>query len=77
MEEFTTILTGISDRDGIDFVLVFVKTKAEIDHFVPAIHKKLEGDGIIWFSYPKKSSKKIQRGNQPGCGVEHHAETES
>jgi hypothetical protein len=46
------------DRDGkklIDFILYFAKSKAglnDFDHFV----KSLAPNGMIWISWPKKSS---------------------
>ena len=43
---------------SISFSLVFVIKKAELDTLSKAITKKAEGDAIIWFVYPKKSSKK-------------------
>jgi len=27
---------------------------------IPIINKKLKGDGIVWFAYPKKTSKKYK-----------------
>lgn len=58
MEGYTSIETNINTMNEIEFVLVFVKTQAEIDNITPLIDKKLKGDGIVWYVYPKGTSKK-------------------
>jgi|SRR5579859_5115165 len=40
------------------FVLAFVTTQAEVDALSKAFAKKAEGDAIVWFAYPKGTSKK-------------------
>lgn len=60
MMKYTVIKTSISESNDIEFVLTFVKTKADIDKITPIIHKKLKGDGIVWFAYPKGTSKKYK-----------------
>ncbi len=39
------------------FALAFVTQQAEVDRLATAIAPKLPGDGILWFAYPKASSK--------------------
>jgi len=60
MKTETKINESLNDCKRADFVLVFVKTKKEIETFASALHKKSENDPIIWFAYPKKTSKKYQ-----------------
>lgn len=60
MKSYTVIKTNINDCNEIVFVLTFVKTKLEIDKITPQICKKLKGDGIVWFAYPKGTSKKYK-----------------
>lgn len=60
MKDYTTIKTTINDIKEIEFVLTFVKTKSDIAKITPLIHKKLKGDGIVWFAYPKGTSKKYK-----------------
>jgi len=60
MNGYTTIRTNIDDSKDIEFVLTFVMTKADIDNVAPDIHKKVKGDGIVWFAYPKGTSKKYK-----------------
>jgi hypothetical protein len=42
------------------FILVFVTMQQEVDTLAPAVAQKLEGDGVLWFCYPKGSSKKYK-----------------
>ena len=45
---------------AIDFSLAFVTTQKEVDTLVPQIAKKAKGDAVVWFAYPKGSSKKYK-----------------
>jgi len=48
----------IDPRFPYDFVLIFVKSSSEVEFLTPiAIHNLLV-DGVLWFCYPKKTSKK-------------------
>ena len=60
MQDTTTIKTDIKSINDIEFVLIFIKTQTEIDKITPLIDKKLKGDGIVWFAYPKGTSKKYK-----------------
>ena len=42
----------------VAFVLAFVKTQEELDAAVAAVTPKAQGDAVVWFAYPKKSSKR-------------------
>lgn len=44
----------------IEFALAFVMTQKEVDTLGPQVAKKAKGDPIVWFAYPKGSSKKYQ-----------------
>ncbi|HHX79930.1 MAG TPA: hypothetical protein GX692_02580 [Acholeplasmataceae bacterium] len=50
----------VANHDTIDFVLVFVKSGEEISQYSELILPKIKDDGIVWFAYPKKSSKKYK-----------------
>lgn len=41
----------------IEFSLAFVTKQKEVDTLGKAIAKKVEGDAVVWFAYPKGSSK--------------------
>jgi hypothetical protein len=60
MKKIATIKTKINQCKEIEFILTFVKAKEEIDKMAPLIDKKLKGDAIVWFAYPKGTSKKYK-----------------
>jgi hypothetical protein len=50
---------SVGKSKTVPFVIVFVKTLAEVEaasNWLP----KAEGDAIVWFAYPKGTSKKYQ-----------------
>ncbi len=53
-----TIQRDIESLDNVDFSLAFVTKQAEVDNLARAIAQRSEGDAILWFAYPKASSKK-------------------
>ena len=44
----------------IGFSVAFVMTQTEVDALAPQVAKKAKGDAIVWFAYPKGSSKKYK-----------------
>jgi len=42
------------------FVMVFVKSASELANLAPTAAARVEGDGRLWFCYPKKSSRRYQ-----------------
>jgi hypothetical protein len=48
----------IDPRYPYEFIIIFVKSKSEIEALAPLTFHNLMADGILWFCYPKKSSKK-------------------
>lgn len=60
IKDRTTVKTDIKSVSDIEFVLIFINTQTEIDKTTPLIDKKLKGDGIVWFAYPKGTSKKYK-----------------
>jgi hypothetical protein len=69
-QSFETELKGINanvlrdpkNAKGIEFSLAFVSRQSEVDALAPAIGKKAQGDAVVWFAYPKGSSKKYKTG---------------
>ena len=47
----------IDQRYAYDFMIIFVQTVKEVNDYSPAALHNLAADGILWFCYPKKSSK--------------------
>ena len=48
----------IDPRYPYGFMILFVKSVSEVDYFAPLVLHNLIADGVLWFCYPKKSSKK-------------------
>ena len=59
-DELKDVITDneIDQRYPYDFMLIFVKTVKEVDYYSPIALHNLTADGVLWFCYPKKSSKK-------------------
>lgn len=59
-------LSGVSVRRdpgrarSVKFALAFVTQADELDRLARALTSKAEGDAVLWFAYPKKSSKKYR-----------------
>ncbi|MCQ3930849.1 MAG: hypothetical protein DPW16_10355 [Chloroflexi bacterium] len=52
-----TTLTTEPDGSSYDLVQVFVWNKADVDTLAPIAIDTLKHDGLLWMTYPKKSSK--------------------
>ncbi|MCX7858822.1 MAG: hypothetical protein N2385_01925 [Chloroflexus sp.] len=58
------LLKDVAIRRSIDgiqhiaFSLAFVTKQAEVDNLARSIAQQAQGDAIVWFAYPKASSKK-------------------
>jgi hypothetical protein len=46
----------IDPRFPYNFVILFVKTVSDVEHFTPVVLHNLMADGILWYCYPKKAS---------------------
>ena len=44
--------------EKVDFALVFVRTLDEVRHHGTAVLSRAVGDAIVWFCYPKQTSKR-------------------
>jgi hypothetical protein len=55
-----TILRGLQDLDEIEFSLAFVTKQREVDALAKTIARKAKGDAVVWFAYPKGTSKKYK-----------------
>lgn len=58
MATHTNVLTDVDAAASCSFILAFVSQQSEVDTLAPLLAQKLEGDGALWFCYPKGSSKK-------------------
>lgn len=57
-EQTALVYEMIEKTEKIEFALVFVNQQDQINELASQISEKLEGDGLVWFAYPKKTSKK-------------------
>jgi hypothetical protein len=53
-----TIRRKAAEVKQIGFSLAFVTRQKEVDALSPVIAKKAAGDAVVWFAYPKGTSKK-------------------
>lgn len=53
---------------AVTFSLAFVTMQNEVDALAPVLGRKAEGDAVVWFAYPKKTSKKYQSEISRGSG---------
>ena len=51
---------ALKDLKEIEFALAFVTKQAEVDTLGKGIAQKATGDAVVWFAYPKGSSKKYK-----------------
>ncbi len=54
------VLRDVKKAKAVAFSLAFVTEQKRIDTLAPAIARKMEGDAVVWFAYPKGSSKKYK-----------------
>ena len=49
---------SVREVTDVEFALAFVRTQAELDSAVKEITSRAKGDAVVWFAYPKGTSKK-------------------
>ena len=54
------ILRTLNPLDAIDFSLAFVTTQQQVDTLAQAILSRAQGDAVVWFAYPKGTSKRYK-----------------
>lgn len=60
MANETVFYDNENEMTTIDFVMVFVTQLQEIETAITYLFPKINGDAIVWFCYPKGSSKKYK-----------------
>lgn len=55
--EGVAVIRDLRKVSGISFALVFATRQAEVDSASKVLGKKAEGDAVVWFAYPKGTSK--------------------
>ena len=55
--EGVRILHSMEQVEVIDFVLAFVTRQAQVNSLAARLFPKAHGDALVWFAYPKGTSK--------------------
>jgi len=55
-----TVLRNLQPLDAIDFSLAFVTKQQQVDTLAQAIASRAKGDAVVWFAYPKGTSKRYK-----------------
>lgn len=58
MAGLTRFIHDPAEARELEFAILFVTRQQDIDTIVPDIAPRLKGDAIVWFVYPKGTSKK-------------------
>jgi hypothetical protein len=54
------VVRDVDEADTVRFALAFAYMKAELDALSAALASKAEGDAVLWFAYPKRTSKRYK-----------------
>ena len=58
--EAVTVKRNANDVKQTGFSLAFVTTQREVDALAKTVARKAGGDAVVWFAYPKGTSKKYR-----------------
>lgn len=59
-QDLATVDTHLKQDMAYPFLLCFVRSKADVVQFSEQLTGHLAEDALLWFAYPKKSSKQYQ-----------------
>jgi len=54
------VVRDVAEVDAVRFALAFAYMKSELDALSAVLVSKAEGDAILWFAYPKRTSKRYR-----------------
>jgi hypothetical protein len=60
MAPFAAVKKQLKASEKGSFILAFCSKQSEIDKLAVLFDKTLESDGLLWFAYPKGTSKKYK-----------------
>lgn len=60
MKAFTSIKKETPQSKPISFIIAFVQTQDEVNTAANTVNHFIEGDAVVWFAYPKGTSKKYR-----------------
>jgi hypothetical protein len=55
-----TVLRSLTKPGAVRFALAFATRQAELDKYAAALAARADGDALLWFAYPKGSSKRYR-----------------
>jgi hypothetical protein len=58
--EGLTVRRTVKGLKGVEFAIAFVTKQSELDAAVRSIARLAQGDAVVWFAYPKGSSKRCK-----------------
>lgn len=58
MRSLTAIKTSLGKAKEVEFFLAFVTKQKEVDDLTKNVAPLMKDDGLLWFAYPKGTSKK-------------------
>lgn len=58
LPEEVAVRRDLAAVERVDFALAFVTKQEEVDRLARAVAAKAQGDALVWFAYPKASSKR-------------------
>ncbi len=56
--EGVDVRRSVDEVERVQFLLAFVTRQEQIDQVAAQIAQKIDGDAVVWFAYPKGSSKR-------------------
>lgn len=60
LSDVVTIKKSLTNGDAVSFFLAFVTRQAEVDNLVKVVVPLLDPAGLLWFAYPKGSSRRYK-----------------
>lgn len=60
MRAFANVVYDENMIAKIDFAIIFVTKQAEVNACIDKLYPKVQGDVVLWFCYPKGTSKKYK-----------------
>ncbi len=54
------VRTSLRGEAPIEFALAFVTTQAQVNDLAARLSARMPGDALLWFAYPKQSSKRYR-----------------
>lgn len=60
LKRVATVYDAVLGADPVQWTLAFVTKQEEIDTLTPLVVEKAPGDAVVWFAYPKGTSKKYK-----------------